>query len=99
MGRAIDTENAIDELKIKVEKLENIVLGMSNVLDKVEERVLGKEKKETSKNGKKKTNNKRNTKSGKQSNNGKTDVNSKASKSWISSWLLLWIKRWEGRCA
>ena len=91
MGRAIDTEKSIGELKLKVEKLENIVLGMSDVLDKVEERVLGKEKKETSKDGKKKTNNKRNTKSSKQSDNGKTDVNSKASKSWISSWLLLWI--------
>ena len=81
MGRAIDTEKAIGELKLKVEKLENIVLGMSNVLDKVEERVLDKEKKETSKDGKKKTNNKRNTKSGKQSNNGKTNTDSKVSKS------------------
>ena len=81
MGRAIDTEKSIGELKLKVEKLENIVLGMSDVLDKVEERVLGKEKKETSKNGKKKTNNKRNTKGSKQSDNGKTDANSKASKS------------------
>ena len=81
MGRAIDMEKDIDVLKTKVEKLENIVLGMSDVLDKVEERVLGKEKKETSKDGKKKTNNKRNTKSSKQSDNGKTDVNSKASKS------------------
>ena len=81
MGRAIDTEKSIGELKIKVEKLENIVLGMSDVLDKVEESVLGKEKKETNKNGKKKTNNKRNTKSSKQSDNGKTDSDSKASKS------------------
>ena len=81
MGRAIDTEKSIGELKLKVEKLENIVLGMSDVLDKVEERVLDKEKKETSKDGKKKTNNKRNTKSSKQSDNGKTDSDSKASKS------------------
>ena len=81
MGRAIDTEKSIGELKLKVEKLENIVLGMSDVLDKVEERVLGKEKKETNKDGKKKTNNKRNTKGSKQSDNGKTDSNSKDSKS------------------
>ena len=80
MGRAIDTEKSIDELKIKVEKLENIVLGMGTSLDKIEESVFGKEK-EKSKNGKKKTNNKRNTKGSKQSDNGKTDVNSKASKS------------------
>ena len=33
MGRAIDMEKDIDALKMKVEKLENIVRGMSQQLE------------------------------------------------------------------
>ena len=38
MGRAIDMENDIDALKIKVERLENQVRGMVSKLDEFDEK-------------------------------------------------------------
>ena len=38
MGRAIDMENDISALKIKLEKLENIVRGMTHRLDETDEK-------------------------------------------------------------
>ena len=38
MGRAIDMENDIDALKIRLDKLENIVRGMTHRLDKTDEK-------------------------------------------------------------
>ena len=82
MGRAIDMENDISALRLRVEKLESIVRGMTHELDALDEKStktehvdLVEDVKEDD-NGKKKTNNKRNGKSSKQSNNG----NKKSSK-------------------
>ena len=36
MGRAIDHENSIDELKMKMKKLENIVRGMVSRIDEID---------------------------------------------------------------
>ena len=41
MGRAIDMENDIDSLKIKVEKLENQVRGMISKIDEISEKFKG----------------------------------------------------------
>ena len=38
MGRAIDMERNIDALKIRLDKLENIVRGMTHRLDKTDEK-------------------------------------------------------------
>ena len=38
MGRAIDMENDIDALKLKIEKLENTVRGMVSKLDELDEK-------------------------------------------------------------
>ena len=38
MGRAIDMENDIQALKIKIEKLENTVRGMVSKLDEIDEK-------------------------------------------------------------
>ena len=38
MGRAIDMENDIHELKIKVRKLEDIVRGMTHTIDELDEK-------------------------------------------------------------
>ena len=40
MGRAIDMENDIGALKIKVEKLENQVRGMVSKLDELNEKII-----------------------------------------------------------
>ena len=73
MGRAIDMEKDIDALKIKVEKLDNIVRGMSSSLGELEEKstktkhvdLVDDVKKEEKKDGKKakKANDKGSTKS------------------------------------
>tara|TARA_R110000824_G_scaffold81812_1_gene205446 strand:+ start:4272 stop:4520 length:249 start_codon:yes stop_codon:yes gene_type:complete len=82
MGRAIDTDKDIATLKAKVEKLDNIVRGVCISLDKVEDKVYGKEtKKGKSKNEKKETNNKGNSKSSGKSNKGKADTTTQTSKS------------------
>ena len=88
MGRAIDMENDIDKLKVKVEKLENQVRGMISKIDEISEKSsktkhidlvedVGAEiednKKE--KDGKKKTDNEGDAKSSKQpdSKSGKSN--------------------------
>ena len=71
MGRAIDMEKDIDMLKTKVEKLENVVRGMTHTME---------EKKEKT-DGKKKTNNEGNGKSSRKSNKRKSVSSSKNSKS------------------
>ena len=38
MGRAIDMEKDIDALKLKVEKLENVVRGMTHSMDEMSEK-------------------------------------------------------------
>ena len=80
MGRAIDMENDIDALKIKVERLENQVRGMVSKLDELDEKSTktkhidlveevgaGTEKVNDKKEAKK-ADNERNGKSGKPSN-------------------------------
>ena len=91
MGRAIDMENDIDKLKIKVEKLENQIRGMISKIDEISEKSsktkhvdlvedVGTEiednKKE--KDGKKKTDNEGDAKSSKQpdSKSGKSNKKS-----------------------
>ena len=76
MGRAIDMEKDIDKLKIEVEKLNNIVRGMSSSLNELEEKstktkhvdlVDDVKTKEEKKDGKKKANSKGNGKGDKSS--------------------------------
>ena len=83
MGRAIDMEKDIDMLKIKVEKLENIVRGMSHTMSKTEHIDIIEETKneEEIEDGKKETNNEGNGKSSSKSNKRKTDTTTKTSKS------------------
>ena len=82
MGRAIDMENDIQVLKRKVEKLDNIVRGMSICLEEVEDKVFSKVKKKgNSKNEKKETNNEGNGKSSNKSDTRKADATTKTSKS------------------
>ena len=88
MGRAIDMEKDIDMLKIEVEKLNNIVRGMSSSLSELEDKstktkhvdlVEDVKVEEDKKDGKKKANTKGNGKSNKSgdtadgSDNGKTE--------------------------
>jgi len=86
MGRAIDMEKDIDKLKIEVEKLNNIVRGMSSSLNELEEKstktkhvdlVDDVKTKEEKKDGKKKANSKGNGKSDKSSDKSSGDVDSK----------------------
>ena len=87
MGRAIDMEKDIHVLKIQVEKLENIVRGMSHTMDEMSEKstktthidLVDDVKVEEDSDGKK-ANNKRNSKSSgksKQSDGSSKDANSK----------------------
>ena len=83
MGRAIDMEKDIDVLKLKIEKLENVVRGMTHTLEEIEDEIyevedkspktkhidLIEETKTGDADGEKETNNEGNGKSGKQSNN------------------------------
>ena len=80
MGRAIDMEKDIDKLKAKMEKLENIIRGMSNELTEVTEVLFEEEeevKKEDKKDAKEKANAKGNGKSGKSDNKADGDDDSK----------------------
>ena len=91
MGRAIDMENDIARLKIKVEKLENQVRGMISKIDEISEKSsktkhvdlvedVGTEIEENKKekDGKKKTDNEGDAKSSKQpdSKSGKSNKKS-----------------------
>ena len=69
MGRAIDMERDIDNLKIQVDKLENIVRGICMTIDEIEDKITNTKKKETA-NGKKKANNKGSSKSSGDSESG-----------------------------
>ena len=91
MGRAIDMENDIARLKIKVEKLENQVRGMISKIDEISEKSsktkhvdlvedVGAEIKDNKKekDGKKKTDNEGNAKSSKQPNSKSGKSNKKS---------------------
>ena len=81
MGRAIDMEKDIDMLKIKVEKLENIVRGMTHKMSETKHIDIIKETKSGDNNGEEKTNNERDDKSSVKSNKRKANTNAKTSKS------------------
>lgn len=91
MGRAIDMENDIVRLKIKIEKLENTVRGMVSKLDSLNEKSsktehidlvedvgMEIEDNKEEKNGKKKTNDERDAKSSKQSDSKPGKSNKKS---------------------
>ena len=83
MGRAIDMENSISALMLRVEKLENTVRGMVSELDGLNEKSsktikvdLTEDVKESDE--KEKADNEGNNKSGKQSNNKRRKFNKKS---------------------
>tara|TARA_R110000824_G_C15173948_1_gene673149 strand:+ start:247 stop:498 length:252 start_codon:yes stop_codon:yes gene_type:complete len=82
MGRAIDMEKDIDELKKEVKRLDNIVRGMSSELTDVTEVLFEEEEeveiKEEKKDGKKKANTKGNGKSDKSSDTADRDADAKS---------------------
>lgn len=80
MGRAIEMENDIDMLKTKVEKLENIVRGMTHTMSETKHIDIVKETKEKT-NGEEKTNNEGNGKSSGKPNKRKSTSSTKNSKS------------------
>tara|TARA_R110000824_G_scaffold247081_6_gene436212 strand:+ start:2477 stop:2719 length:243 start_codon:yes stop_codon:yes gene_type:complete len=80
MGRAIDMEKDIDTLKIKVEKLENIVRGMTHKMSETKHIDIVEETKEKT-DGEEKTNNEGNVKSSGKSNKRKSASSAKNSKS------------------
>ena len=80
MGRAIDMEKDIDVLKSKVEKLENIVRGMTHTMSETKHIDLVEETKEKT-DGEKETNNEGSGKSSGKSNKRKSATSSKNSKS------------------
>ena len=80
MGRAIDMEKDIYVLKMKVEKLENIVRGMTHTMSETKHIDLVEETKEKT-DGEKKTNDEGNGKSSGKSNKRKSTATSKNSKS------------------
>lgn len=73
MGRAIDHENSIDELKIKLKRLEDTIRGMVSTIDAIK----GKDKK----NVKKESNNERSAASSKSGDSKSSVSESKSSKS------------------
>ena len=70
MGRAIDMEKDIDGLKLRVEKLENIVRGMTHTVSQREHIDLVEETKPKESDEKKKTNNEGDGKSSVKPNRG-----------------------------
>ena len=80
MGRAIDMEKDIDTLKIKVEKLENIVRGMTHKMSETKHIDIVEETKEKA-DGEKETNDEGNGKSSGKSNKRKSTSSAKNSKS------------------
>ena len=85
MGRAIDMENDIETLRVKLFKLENIVRGMTHTIEDLEDAVDiiidEKTSKGKKKNGKEKSNNEGNDASSGKSNSRKANTNTKTSKS------------------
>ena len=63
MGRAIDMEKDIDDLKIRMKKMENIVRGMTHTVSQREHIDLVEETKPKESDAKKKTNDEGNGKS------------------------------------
>ena len=80
MGRAIDMEKDIDVLKTKVEKLENIVRGMTHTMSETKHIDLVEITKEKA-DGEKETNNEGNGKSSRKPNKRKSTSSAKNSKS------------------
>ena len=81
MGRAIDMERDIDELKAKVEKLENIVRGMTHTISERKNiDILEETKQEKTDAKKEKTNNERNDTSSVKSNKRSKSNAGKSSK-------------------
>lgn len=80
MGRAIDMEKDIDMLKLEVEKLNNIIRGMSSELTEVTDALFEEEEEETKEkaSGKKETNAKGNGKGNKSSNTADGDADTKS---------------------
>jgi|TARA_R100000808_G_C2061811_1_gene92924 hypothetical protein len=70
MGRAIDMEKDIYKLKTRVEKLENIVRGMSHTMSETKHIDIVEETKPKESNEKKKTNDEGSGKSSVKSNRG-----------------------------
>ena len=94
MGRAIDMEKDIDELKMRVQRLENITRGMSAAISEMEEKstrtkhvdLVDDVKEEETDNGtEKKANNEGDGKRSKSSNKSSRKSNAKKSKSGSSS--------------
>ena len=85
MGRAIEMENDIEALRVKLFKLENIVRGMTHAIADLEDEVDiildEKTSKGKQKNGKEKSNNEGNDASSGKSNSRKANTNTKTSKS------------------
>ena len=81
MGRAIDMEKDIGILKTKVEKLENIVRGMTHKMSETKHIDIIEETKSGDNDGEEKTNNERDDKSSVKSNKRKANTNAKTSKS------------------
>ena len=97
MGRAIDMEKDIDDLKMQVDKLENIVRGMSHNMDVMVQKsskvkhidlvddVKSNNKKENVNGSKEKANNKGSSGSSGNDNSGNGNSKSKNNKSGKSS--------------
>jgi hypothetical protein len=81
MGRAIDMENDISSLKVRIEKLENIVRGMTHTMSETKHIDLVEETKPKEADEKEETNNEGNGKSGVKSNKRNADNKKKSSKS------------------
>ena len=80
MGRAIDMEKDINILKTRVDKLENIVRGMTHTISEKKHIDIIEETKEKA-DGEEKTNDEGNGKSSRKSNKRKADTTTKTSKS------------------
>ena len=89
MGRAIDMEKDIHELKVQVKKLEDIVRGMTHTMDELDEKstktthidLVEDVKEEETKNGKKEADSKGTSKSNKSDNTGHGNSKKKNPKS------------------
>ena len=81
MGRAIQMEKDVVLLKQNVEKLENIVRGMTHKMSETKHIDIIEETKSGDKDGKKETNNEGNDKSSVKSNKRQANATAKADKS------------------
>ena len=81
MGRAIDMENNIDSLKTRIEKLENIVRGMTHTMSETKHVDLVEETKPKETDEKEEANNEGNGKRSVKPNKRNTGNKKKSSKS------------------